>query len=278
MVVFWIRMKQLFTYCLLLIILAVKAGNDDLPIGARSAGLANASVTLSDVWSVHHNQAGLGFLEKAGAGVYYENRFLIPELGLSAGVVAIPVKKGAFGLSIRNFGYQLYNESKIGLGYGRSFSDKLSIGMQLNFLNVRFADVYGARNAFTAEVGAIYKLNSNLTIAAHINNPTRTKLTELDADRLPTIIRFGLRYQFSKKVFLAGEAQKDTYNAAQLRFGLEYMASDIFFLRAGIATNPINSSFGFGLKLKKLMLDFAGTFHQVLGFTPQISLTYQFKD
>jgi hypothetical protein len=278
MVVFWNQMKQLFSYYFLFLILAVKAGNDDLPIGARSAGLANASVTLSDVWSVHHNQAGLGFLEKAGAGVYYENRFLIPELGLSAGVVAVPVKKGAFGLSIRNFGYQLYNESKFGIGYGRSFGDKLSIGMQLNMLNVRFADVYGARNAFTAEVGAIYRLSSSLTVATHINNPTRTKLTELDADRLPTILRFGLRYQFSKKVFIAGEAQKDTYNKAQLRFGLEYMASDVFFLRAGIASNPINSSFGFGLKLKKLMLDFAGSFHQVLGFTPQFSLTYQFKD
>jgi len=278
MVVFWNRMKQLFTFLLLPIFLAANAGNDDLPIGARSAGLANASLTLSDVWSAHHNQAGLGFLDKAAAGVYYENRFLIPELGLSAGVVAIPVKKGAFGLSVRNFGYQLYNESKIGLGYGRSFGDKLSIGMQLNLINVRFADVYGARNAFTAEVGAIYKLNSSLTVAAHINNPTRAKLTELDADRLPTIIRFGLRYQFSKKVFIAGEAQKDTYNKAQLRFGLEYMATNVFFLRAGVATNPINSSFGFGLKLKKLMLDFAGTFHQVLGFTPQFSLTYQFRD
>jgi hypothetical protein len=271
-------MKHLFTFCLLVLFLVVKAGNDDLPIGARSTGLANASVTLTDVWSAHHNQAGLGFLEKAAAGIYYENRFLIPELGLSAGVIAVPVKKGAFGLSIRNFGYQLYNESKVGLGYGRAFGDKLSIGMQLNLLNVRFADVYGARNAFTIEVGAIYKLNSNLTVATHINNPTRAKLTDLDADRLPTILRFGLRYQFSKKVFVAGEAQKDSYNKAQLRFGLEYMASNVFFLRAGIASNPINSSFGFGLKLKKLMLDFSGTFHQVLGFTPQFSLTYQFKD
>ena len=191
-------MKYLFNFLFLVLLSAVNAGNDDLPVGARSAGLANASVTLSDAWSVHHNQAGLGFLEKASAGVYYENRFLIPELGLSAGVVAVPVKKGAFGLSIRNFGYQLYNESKIGVGYGRAFGEKFSMGMQLNFLNVRFADVYGSRNVFTAEVGAIYKLNSNLTIATHINNPTRTRLTQLDADRLPTIIRFGLRYQFGK--------------------------------------------------------------------------------
>src|SRR5690606_7063333 len=118
--------------------------------------LANSAVTLTDVWSAHHNQAGLGFIRKAAVGVYYENRFFIPELGMSSAVVAIPLKQGALGISFRNFGYKLYQESKAGIGYGRTFGDNLSIGMQLNYHLVRFSEFYGSRALFTAEVGAIY--------------------------------------------------------------------------------------------------------------------------
>ncbi len=274
-------MKHLYLTCLgIFFISVIQAGNDNTHFGARSAALGNASVTLSDVWSAHHNQAGLGFITKACAGVSYENRFLVPELGLSGAVVALPLKekRGTFGLSIRKFGYSQYSESKIGLGFGRAFGEHLSIGMQINYQNVQFADVYGSKTAFTVEAGAIYKLSPVLTVAAHVFNPNRSRLTELDQDRLPVAMRFGLRYQFSNMVFIAAETEKDSYNKPVFRAGIEYMAGSVLYLRAGMGSQPISSSFGFGLKLKKLQIDMAGNFHPVLGFSPQFSLTYQFRD
>lgn len=274
-------MKHLSAFIFLLLFFQnAFAGNDNLPFGARSAGLSNASVTLSDVWSAHHNQAGLGLIKKASAGVAYENRFLIPELGLSGAVLALPLtgNKGTFGLSIRKFGYSQYSESKIGLGFGRSFGDHLSIGMQLNYQNVQFASLYGSKSAFTVEVGAIYKLTSNLTIGAHVFNPSRTRLSELDQDRLPSVMRLGMRYQFSSRVFIALETEKDSYNKPVVKAGIEYLAGEILFLRAGVGTQPMSTSFGFGLKMKKLQLDMAGNFHPVLGFTPQAAISYQFRD
>lgn len=274
-------MKHVSSFIFLLFFIqSAYAGNDNLPFGARSAGLANASVTLSDVWSAHHNQAGLGWIKKATAGVAYENRFLIPELGMSGAVLALPLtsNKGTFGLSIRKFGYSQYNESKIGLGFGRSFGDHLSIGMQLNYQNVQFASLYGSKSAFTIEVGAIYKLTPNLTIGAHVYNPSRTRLSELDQDRLPAVMRLGMRYQFSSRVFIALETEKDSYNKPVVKAGIEYLAGEILFLRAGVGTQPMSTSFGFGLKMKKLQLDMAGNFHPVLGFTPQAAISYQFRD
>lgn len=249
-----------------------------MPIGARAAGLANSAVTLSDVWSAHHNQAGLGFLSSPTAGVYYESRYLLPELALNGAVVAVPLanRKGTFALSYRSFGYQLYKESKTGLAFSRAFSDDLSIGMQINYHQIQIADVYGNRNVFTAEVGVQYRVAKDLTLGAHVFNPNRSKLTEINQDRLPAVIRLGLRYNFSKNLFLTAETEKDTYNPAIFRAGLEYMAGSVLYLRAGFGTSPFASSFGFGLLLKNLKVDFAGNFHPVLGFTPQASLTYDF--
>jgi hypothetical protein len=257
---------------------SLKAGNDNLPIGARSAALSNTSVTLSDVWSAHHNQAGLGFLVNPSAGVYYESRYLLPELSLSGLVAALPLanRKGTFGFSYRNFGYQLYSESKAGLAFSRAFSDDLSFGVQLNYQQIKIADVYGNRNVFTVEMGVQYRVAKDLMLGAHVFNPNRTKLTEINQDRLPAVMRLGLRYNFSKNLFLCAETEKDTYNPAVFRAGIEYLTASVLYLRAGFGTNPFASSFGFGLMLKNLKVDFAGSFHPVLGFTPQASLTYDF--
>src|SRR5262245_32501275 len=88
---------------------------DNYSVGARSAAVANASVTYSDAWSTYHNQACLAWVKNITAGVYYENRFLVTDLGLRSAAVAVPVTKvGTFGLNATVFGYTQYSEKKAG--------------------------------------------------------------------------------------------------------------------------------------------------------------------
>lgn len=268
-------MQKLLLFVLVFCTSVLYAGNENRPIGARAAGLGQAALTLTDVWSAHHNQAGLGHIKQFSAGVYYESRFLVPELGLSGAALALPAGKGAFGISIRNFGYRLYQENKIGVGYGRRFGDQLSIGMQLNLHTLTFQEPYGSSVAFTAEVGAQYKVSKSVTLAAHVFNPNQTRLAEYDNERIPSAIRFGAQYRFSEQVFVVGEVESNLYTNPSLRGGFEYRPVEALYVRAGISGNPFNSCFGFGARWKKLQMDFAGTFHQVLGFTPRFSLTFQ---
>lgn len=257
--------------------LALTAGNDITTPGARAVGLANSVVTISDGWSIHNNQAGLGFLKNASAGAYYENRFLISELALSGGYFALPTKFGVFGLSARSFGYQLYRESKVGVAYAKSFGPNLSIGMQLNWEQIMLGDIYGNRNALTAEIGAQYKFNDKFKLGAHIYNPTQTSLAEFDNERLPTILRFGLGYQLNKKILMLAEVEKNIYAKESFRGAIEYELVSVLFLRVGVSNNPLRNTAGFGVKLKKLQFDFAASFTESFGFTPHFGLTYQFS-
>lgn len=93
--------------------------------------MGNASVAISDLWSAFNNQAGLAWLETSHAGVYYENRFLMKELGYKE-LVAYPLKSGTIGLSFNHFGYSAYNESKIGLAFAKAFGKYLAFGLQLD--------------------------------------------------------------------------------------------------------------------------------------------------
>ncbi|MFH1319450.1 MAG: hypothetical protein ABII90_02200 [Bacteroidota bacterium] len=281
------KIKRLY-FILLIILLSLnlQAGNDNYGIGARSAGMGNASVTISDLWSVHHNQAGLARLENISAGIYYENRFAVSELSLKGVAVAIPVPgaaDGVFGVSMSYFGYSKYNDCKIGLAYAKSFGDKFSAGIMLDYLSTRIGEDYGKKMNVAVEIGIQAQLIKNLSVGAHIFNPTRSKIAEFEiqgtpeVERIPTIMRFGLNYTFSDKVFVSLETEKDIDYKPVFKAGLEYHIIKELFLRTGISTNPTFNTFGFGLNLKQFTFDFAVSIHQVLGYTPHLSLAYKLK-
>lgn len=246
-------------------------------VGASSTAMGGYSVTLSDVWSTNNNQAGLGFVKDVSGGIFYENRFLLKETSYRAGAFVLPVKTGALGLSVASFGYELYNETKAGLSYGQRFGDKFSMGVQLNYLNTKLSQDYGSKNTLTAAFGLIARLNEELSLGVHVYNPTRSKLSEYDNEKVPTVMKLGLDYRFSEKVLLGVETEKNMNYDAVIKAGLEYHITEIFYLRGGISTNPTLSSFGFGLQMKNFKMDISSSFHQTLGMTPGISLIYSKK-
>jgi hypothetical protein len=247
-------------------------GND--VIGSRATAMGGYSATLGDLWSTNNNQAGLGFVNELSAGISYENRFLLKETSYKAGAFVLPLKTGTFGLSLTSFGYSAFNQNRAGLSYGIKLLENFSVGVQMNYLNTRLTPEYGQRNSFTAAIGVIAKLSKELTIGAHVYNPTRAQLAEYDNEKIPTIMKLGLDYKFSEKVFMAVEAEKDINFTPVVKVGVEYHAVEMLYLRGGISTNPTLSSFGFGLKLKDFKLDVSSSFHQTLGLTPSVSLIY----
>jgi hypothetical protein len=135
--------------------------------------------------------------------------------------------------------------------------------------------VYGKSNALSADLGFRVEISKELTAAGHVYNLNRAKLNTGTTEYIPTIMRFGLNYSFSKKVFLAAEAQKDLDAPLVIRAGAEYKVIDQLAIRIGVSTNPTLNAFGFGLYLKNFVLDVAASWHQTLGFTPQLGMSYR---
>lgn len=270
-------MKKSFLVFLICVSVFLTYGQSNIHVGGRSAGMGHASVTLSDVWSTHHNQAGLAWLESPQAGVYYQNKFTVSQLSNLGVAYAHPLKKGTIGVQWSNFGYSLYQENKVGLAYAMQLSEKFSAGVQLDYLNTRLGGIYGSKSTLAAEVGLQARLTSKLSIGAHVYNPTRSRLNEFNNEAVATIMRLGIDYQFSDKVMVVVETEKDVDYVGMLKTGIEYKANEKFYFRAGVATGPTLGSFGFGLNLEQYKLDIATSYHQTLGFSPEISFTYHFK-
>ena len=252
------------------------AGTDNNPVGARAAGMANSAVVLKDIWSVNHNQAGVAYLTKPTVGLYFENRFLIQELSLASLAVAYPIANGVMSLNLTHWGFSNFNTTKIGFAFSKKFGEKISGGLQLDYFNTFLSAEYGNRGAVVAEVGILAEPIDNLLIGAHVYNPTRAKIASYNDERLPTILNIGVGYHFSKNILLSIETEKNLIEPIIFKSGIEYMYLDKFFLRAGISTNPIFNTFGFGYIFKTVKVDLAFSRHQVLGLIPHFSVNYSF--
>ncbi|MEZ4884053.1 MAG: hypothetical protein R3E32_04870 [Chitinophagales bacterium] len=244
-------------------------------IGAKSAALGGHSTTLKDVFSVFNNPAGLSSLEGFNVGIYAENRFLIEDLNLLGVGIALPTKSGSFGLGGTYFGNAAYSESYFTLAYSRLLARNLSIAVDFDYVNLSIEE-FGSTSAFTFGLGLQFSPSKNIEIGASIYNPIRVQLTQDEESFLPSLIKVGLAYHPEEEGFtLLGEVEKDIDREAILKFGLDYQLIEKLSLRAGISTNPAYSSFGLGLNLGKMVVDFANRFHPVLGYSPHISVIYQ---
>jgi hypothetical protein len=251
---------------------------DNYPVGGRSAALANASITITDLWACFNNQAALAYLSKTTAGASFDEQFAISNLSTEGFALALPTKAGTFGLSGNEFGYTAYNEKKVGLAFGKKLGEKISAGVQVDYLNTFINDdFYGSKTTFAVEGGLLAEPIQNFKIGFHIFNPTRAKLAEYADERIPTIIRLGGSYKFSEKVWWSAEEEKDIDLPAVFKSGIEYHIVESLFLRVGVGTNPALFSFGFGLRVKQFTIDAASVYYQVLGFSPSFSISYDFK-
>jgi len=266
-----VKYNFLFIACIL--VLTCQSQND--PVGARPAGMANAVLNSTDIWSAFHNQAGLAHLENFSAGAFYENKFLVAEMAYTGIGLASPLGAGTIGLTYSNFGFSVYGESKLGLSYAIKLSEKFSVGVQANYHNtVIQAENYGSTNTFTAEVGLRLEVSEKVSLAAHIFNPTRSQLNAYNDERLPTILRFGAQYDISEELIVTGEVEKDIDQPGLLRAGLEYRPVEVLYIRLGASSQPSLFAFGLGINLGHFQFDIASTYHSVLGYSPQVSLSF----
>ncbi|MGQ9847113.1 MAG: hypothetical protein ACUVQP_06395 [Bacteroidales bacterium] len=271
-------MRIVLIFALFFISSHTYSGNENWSLGGKQAGMGFTGVTLSDVWSSSHNQAGLARLTTPMLGLYNENRFLLQATSLKALSFVMPTNEaGVFALDLSYFGYEKYNESKIGLAYAMMIGHHFSIGAKVNYLNTHFAEVYGNKGHTVAELGFLAEPTEHLFIGGHIYNLTRTKLALYDDERIPSILTLGIGYQFTEKFFMTTEVEKTFTTKMIYKIGLDYRFMNNLYMRAGATTSPDQLTFGLGYVFKKIKADIAFSYHQILGITPHIGLIYNFK-
>ncbi len=248
---------------------------DNHPTGAGESGMANAAVMRPGFWSVFHNQAGLAFYGQRRVGVHFDNSYFLKELSTKSLAFSFPLSRGTLAASYTHFGYSKFNEQKVGIAYALPLGKRVAASVQVDYFHVSIFGDYGTRGIVSGEVGIMAQPIDDLWIGVHVFNPTRAKIADYADERMPTIMRFGIGYQFSDKLFTSVEIEKDVDHDAIHKFGLEYTIMNKIFLRGGIATGPVQHSLGVGYVFGQFKADFSFARHQVLGYSPAVSVSYR---
>jgi hypothetical protein len=246
-----------------------------VPSGARSGGLLNASTSLSDNWAYFNNPGAVGKIESFSAGVSYENRFLLSDLQRQSLAVALPTKYGVFSIGAFNQGSTEYRNFRSGIGYALKLADNFSAGVQINYQGLRLPSYYGNSNTVTGEFGALLNISSKWDVGFAVFNLGQNKLSEFKNDRYNTTLRLGTAYMPTKVVKVIAEVWKDVDGPVSFKGAVEYEPFNNFHMRLGAGNQPSALAFGFGYKWKEFRLDLATAYHQILGWAPQISFTYE---
>ena len=248
-------------------------GQNGSPVynGGRTLGMGNTGVVNKDLTSVYSNQAGLAYITSMQGGVFGSRRFMIADINSLGVAFAYPTASGTFGLDVNSFGFESFKQQSVGLNYGRKLFDKLAIGGKI-LVNTTAIPEYGNTATFSFALGFYSRLLDKVHLAGHLFNPIRSEIAP--NENLATNLRIGLTYFPSKKTTLNLEAEQNLDYDMRIKAGVEYQMIKQFFIRFGVQTEPVQASFGIGFDIDYLKIDVASQYHQVLGFTPGISVIY----
>ncbi|HZG00807.1 MAG TPA: hypothetical protein VEY71_07385 [Chitinophagales bacterium] len=239
--------------------------------GSRAAALGGTVSVLQDDYAPLNNQAALAFDTTYSVAVSATRRFWLSELGGNSLAISIPVGNGAIGVATSYNGFSDYNRLLAGVGYGMKFSEKIGVGVQLNYLSQTISE-YGTEAAVTFEAGVQAQLLSTLWMGAHVFNPIKTKSGFYDDQHYANELSWGLMFQPSRNVILVAEAVNRNYNKFGFKAGVEYLPVKALALRAGANENEF--TFGLGLRWKQFHLDLGSSYHRYLGISPTGSVMY----
>lgn len=243
--------------------------------GARSVGIAGSGVALTGVETIFINQAAMAYVSNFSVLTVYESKFLLKEFSYMAIGTIIPSSVGTFGASYAQFGREIYKETKAGLAFSRTFSDKFSAGLQFSYLAKKVPENRDPFQSVTVEGGILVKFSERLNGAIHWFNPFMSSLnTPGGKQKIPWIFKIGEAWQISPHLIWCIDLDKLSHLPWNVRTGIEYYPVQSVSIRAGVKGNPFQPTGGAGFNFGKVTFDIGFSYHGNLGFSPTAGLCF----
>ena len=247
-----------------------------LDVGAKPIALGGAFTSLANNSNaVYYNPAGLSQMPFREVSIFYSPApFGLKELANGSVNFVEPTKFGAFGLSAKTYGFELYKEITVTASYSNNYKKKIYYGANINYYNLKIQN-YGSASTFGVDIGGLAYLTDFLRWGFAAFNLNRPKIGTQD-DKLPQVYRTGISVQPRNELNFMLDVEKDTRYTTSVKAGIEYSLYDMIDLRAGIGTEPTKFSAGVGLYYSIFEIDYGFYNHQDLGLTHQGTITINF--
>ena len=244
--------------------------------GAKQISMSNSDVALSnDVFSLFNNPAGLAQMNWRELGIYYSpSPFGFSELANGFIAYHEPFDFGSIGVGAMTYGFELYRENKISIGFSYNYLNKFFAGAAVNLHTVSIKN-YGSDNAFYLNIGGLFYLTQYFRLGFSVQNLNRASFGN-EKDNIPLIYNTGFSYGVMEDLTFNLAVEKDIRYNYSLRGAIEYYLLEYLSLRTGFSNEPSSYSAGIGINYSYFSLDYAFFTHTDLGLTHQAGLIISF--
>ncbi len=246
---------------------------------ARGAGMGEAFIAVTnDISSMYWNPAGL-VLTTADQVMFTHSEWLVDVKHEFAAASYHLDENNVLGVSFTSLhtdpmkvtteyqptgtgNYFNYSDVAVGATFARKMTDQFSFGATVRYVRETIADLH--TSAFLVDLGTFYYMGigtsrfsvvvsnfgSNVKPSGSITSVTGKVYTNFQDYSPPTMFKLGYAFEpyqdEDNKVTASLQLNHPNDNAENIRLGVEYGYSQMFFLRAGVKRTIGESLFGKG--------------------------------
>jgi hypothetical protein len=258
---------------------------DDYGSSARARAMGGAFYSVSnDASAVFYNPSGLEYADNA-AIISYTDLWSTGYIELKNIAASFKIgKAGTIGLGMQMFGttYEdvtLHSEQTYGLYHAftlfKDIHSEAVIGYGANFYRLTF-DEEDTQATFGINLGAMATLRQRTRLGFSVSNINNPKIGAENKDDLPQLMAIGLSYIPYEMVTTSIEMKQEFGGETSFMSGLEISPVKALTLRAGVHNKPNVVTFGAGINLYNVLIDYAYNSHGVLNGMHHIAVGYKF--
>ncbi|MFM9944150.1 MAG: hypothetical protein ACKVQB_02835 [Bacteroidia bacterium] len=246
------------------------------PQGPFTLGLGTISAFKTDPFVAYNHQGSLAFTKHNSISLGIQSQYFVEGLSMACFSGNYKISKTqTFGIGYSYFGNQFYNEGLLKVSLAKKFSNNFGGGISLDYLRLQLPkESCRVKHLLTFEAGIYSKFSSDFEFALQLVNPARVPLSGYDDERLPFVTNTSLFYNANKQLTIAAEWSQVMNGKGNLKVGLNYALSSIFYISAGVYNKPINPAFGISYKGSKINIHLAFAMHPYLNAISSGGITY----
>jgi len=240
-------------------------------LSPQSQGFGSVFTAQEGPSALFSNPGGIASTDDLSIIILSQNIAGFNGLNTSGIGIITPITLGVASISCLYSGDHLLNYKKLTGGWAQRLGIA-EIGIQAGWLSnsVRGKNSF---HSFTLDFSGIVELSPQLRIGSGIFNLLGSKYS--DQDRLPVVARASIDFNPSKPFHIAIEIEKNLLEKPNYKTGISYNLKERLFFSTGIGTYPSSQSFGFGIFLRKLVIQWSIVNHPGLGSQQNLSLLYR---
>lgn len=208
-------------------------------------------------------------------GIYYSPApFGMSELANGYFAYHEPSSIGSFALGGMSYGFDLYKENRVTLGYSYNYDNNFFAGAVINYQTVAIQN-YGNDGTIFFNIGGLAYITNDLRLGFSVFNINHATIGNED-NQIPMLFNAGLSYDALNELTVNFAIEKDINFKPSLQFGINYDIVEYLSLRSGFSNEPSRYSAGIGINYSMFSLDYAMFTHNELGLTHQAGIIISF--